>query len=332
MSETFDVAEAVELAVVERSGFVESRHAGSAVVLSPEGEVLASYGNIEAPVLPRSSMKPLQSLACATAGLEITGEALALSTASHSGTDRHVAVVRSMLQSVGLTEDDLECPVAYPSDTDTYAHMLRDALPQARVRMNCSGKHAAMLMTCVANEWPTAGYLDPQHPLQVHTRELIERLTGEKMTVTAIDGCGAPVYGMSLHGLARALHRIGTASERSPFAMYRAAGALVRAVRENPWGISGPGRDDTIAIETLGVFSKVGAEGVQVMVAPNGTTVALKMIDGNPRANSIVAATLLARAGAFTDAQIAELEAALNLDVLGAGQPVGRIRVTAAAA
>ena len=315
---------------MERSGFVESRHAGSAVVLSPEGEILASYGNISAPVLPRSSMKPLQSLACATAGLDLTGEALALSTASHSGTDRHVAVVRGMLQSVGLTEDDLECPVAYPSDTETYAHMLRDALPQARVRMNCSGKHAAMLMTCVANEWPTAGYLDPQHPLQIHTRELIERLTGEKMTITAVDGCGAPVYGMSLHGLARALHRIGTASERSPFAMYRAAGALVRAVRENPWAISGPGRDDAIAIETLGVFSKVGAEGVQVMVAPNGTTVALKMLDGNPRANAIVAATLLAHAGALTEAQVAELESALNLAVLGAGQPVGRIRVTAA--
>lgn len=328
MSETFTVAESVEFAVVERSGFVESRHAGSAVVLSPDGEVIASHGNITAPILPRSSMKPLQSLACSTAGLELDGEALALSTASHSGTDRHVAVVRAMLQSVGLTEDHLACPVAYASDPETHAHMLRDAMPKARVRMNCSGKHAAMLMTCVANGWELEGYLDVSHPLQVHIRELVERLTGEKMTDTAIDGCGAPVYGMSLTGLARAIHRIGTASERSPFAMYRSAGALVRAVRDNPWAIAGPGREDTIAIEKLGVFSKVGAEGVQIMVAPNGTTVALKTLDGNTRANAIVAATLLARAGALTAAQVAELDAALDLTVLGAGEPVGRIRVT----
>lgn len=326
MLETLTVQDSVELAVVERSGFVESRHVGAAVVLSPDGEVVARLGNTEALILPRSSMKPLQAVACLTAGAVLDGEQLALSTASHSGTDRHAAVVRDVLAEVELNEDALACPPAWPGDVATRDDMIREHGAPAAVRMNCSGKHAAMLRACVATGWPTEGYLDPSHPLQVHIREVVERLIGEKVAHTAIDGCGAPVYAMSLTALARGIHRVGTASERSPFALHRVAGALVRAVREHPWTIEGPGRPDTIAIESLGVFAKGGAEGVMVMVAPNGTTVALKMLDGSLRAATIAAATLLARHGALASEQVAELDEALALTVLGGGRPVGAIR------
>ncbi|KYJ99411.1 asparaginase [Microbacterium sp. CH1] len=326
MLETLTVQDSVELAVVERSGFIESRHAGAAVVLSPEGEVVARHGNAEALILPRSSLKPLQAVACLTAGAVLEGEQLALSTASHSGTDRHAEVVREMLTAGGLNEDDLACPPAWPSDSATRDEMVREHGQEARVRMNCSGKHAAMLRACIATGWPVEGYLEPTHPLQAHIRDVIERLTGEKMAHTAIDGCGAPVYALSLTGLARAIHRVGTASERSPFALHRVAGALVKAVRENPWTIDGPGRPDTIAIERLGVFAKGGAEGVMVMVAPNGTTVALKMLDGGARASTIVAATLLARAGGLSEADVAALAEALPLAVLGGGSRVGVVR------
>lgn len=326
MLETLTVQDSVELAVVERSGFVESRHAGAAVVLSPDGDIVSRLGNADALVLPRSSLKPLQAVACITAGAVLEGEQLALSTASHSGTDRHASVVRDMLTEGGLTEDDLGCPPAWPSDSATRDELVREHGQEARVRMNCSGKHAAMLRACVATGWSTDGYLDPAHPLQAHIREVVERLSGEKVAHTAIDGCGAPVHALTLTGLARAVHRIGTASDRSPFALHRVAGSLVRAVRGNPWTIEGPGRPDTIAIEKLGVFTKGGAEGVMVMVAPNGTTVALKMLDGAARASTIVAATLLARAGALAEDDVAALGAALPLSVLGGGDVVGSIR------
>ncbi|SEB90834.1 asparaginase [Microbacterium hydrocarbonoxydans] len=329
MLETLTVQDAVELAVVERSGFVESRHAGAAVVLSPDGDVVARYGNADALVLPRSSLKPLQAVACITAGAALEGEQLAMSTASHSGTERHASTVRNVLTEGGLTEDDLACPPAWPGDTAARDELVREHGAQTRIRMNCSGKHAAMLRACVATGWPTDGYLDPAHPLQVHIRDVIERLTGEKVAHTAIDGCGAPVYALTLTGLARAIHRIGAASDRSPFALHRVAGSLVKAVKEHPWTIDGPGRPDTIAIEKLGVFAKGGAEGVMVMVAPNGTTVALKMLDGAARATTIVAATLLARAGALSDADVASLADALSLEVLGGGTEVGRIHVSA---
>lgn len=330
MLETFTVADAVELAVVERSGFIESRHAGSAIVLSPDGDVVTRLGNPDALILPRSSLKPLQAVACVTAGAELTGEQLAIATASHVGTDRHVDLIREILTAGGLTEDHLGCPSAWPRDVATRDELVREHGQPARIRMDCSGKHAAMLRACVATGWSTEGYLDPAHPLQLHIREVVERLTGEKIAHTSVDGCGAPIHAITLGGLGRAIHRIGSASERSPFALHRVAGALVRAVKDNPWTIEGPGRPDTIAIETLGVFAKSGAEGIMTMVAPDGTTAVLKMLDGGARALVIVAATLLARAGALTEADLAALADALPLAVLGGGSDVGMIRPGAA--
>jgi L-asparaginase II len=325
---TFSVQDSVELAVVERGGFVESRHAGSAIVLNPAGEVVTRLGNPDALILPRSSLKPLQAVAVVTAGAALEGERLALATASHAGTDRHAAVVRDMLASAGLTEDHLGCPASLPSDTPTRDAMVRDRLEPAAVRHNCSGKHAAMLTACVATGWDVGGYLDPAHPLQAHIREVVERLTGEKIAATVIDGCGAPVHALTLTGLARGIHRVGTSSERSPFALHRVAGALVRAVRENPWTIDGPGRSDTLAIERFGVFSKLGAEGVQIMVAPDGTTVALKTLDGSLRAAPLVALQLLADAGALAAHDVADFGTHALFSVQGGGRQVGRIRAT----
>ena len=279
-------------------------------------------------VLPRSSLKPLQAIACVTAGAALEGERLALATASHSGTDRHVAVVRDILDQAGLGEDALGCPPAWPGDQATRDELVRERSEPSRIRMNCSGKHAAMLLACTSTGWDTDGYLDPAHPLQVHIREVVERLTGERVAATAIDGCGAPVHAMTLTGLARGIHRIGTASERSPFALHRVAGTLVRAVRENPWTIDGPGRPDSIVIERLGVFAKGGAESIMVMAAPDGTTVALKVLDGGSRAASIVAVHLLGRAGALTPAQVADAATHLPLAVHGGGHDVGVIRPT----
>jgi L-asparaginase II len=324
--QTFAAADAVELAVVERSGFVESRHSGSAIVLDPDGVPIVSLGDTAAPILPRSSLKPVQALACLTAGAPLEGERLALATASHSGTDRHVSVVRDILDAAALGEDALGCPPAWPGDQSTRDEVVRGGGSPARVRMNCSGKHAAMLLTCVVNGWSTTDYLNPAHPLQAHIREVAERLVGERSATTAIDGCGAPVYATSLAGLAKAIHRIGTSSERSPFALHRSAGALVRAVRENPWTIDGPGRPDTVVIERLGVFAKGGAEGVMVMVAPNGTTAALKMLDGSGRAATVVALRLLEREGALGAADVADAVTKLPLSVTGGGQVVGAIR------
>ncbi|MCX7521199.1 asparaginase [Microbacterium sp. STN6] len=323
---TFSTSEAVELAVVERSGFIESRHAGSAIVVAPDGSTIAVHGSPDAPILPRSAMKPLQAVAVMTAGADLEGAAAAIATASHAGTPAHVSLVRGLLARAGLDEGALACPAAWPSDPTSHAVMLRAGDGPSRLTMTCSGKHAAMLLACAHNGWPVSGYLEPQHPLQVHIRDVVERMTGEKIGLSAIDGCGAPVHAMSLVALARGIQRIGTASPSSPFALYRHAAQLRQAVLENPWAIDGSGRPNSVIIERLGVFAKWGAEGVMAVVAPDGTTVTLKMLDGGLRAATVVALAMLADAGALTGAAVAAVLPELGLAVLGGGEVVGGIR------
>ena len=166
-----DVAANPVLAEVVRSGFVESRHRGTIVALAADGTFALTAGSANAPVFPRSSNKPLQAVAMIRAGLPLEGELLALAAASHSGEDFHVQGVHDILDFAGLTDDDLRCPPALPVDEPTARRLIAAAgsaeggpRPESRVRNNCSGKHAAMLATCIANEWPTETYLDPEHP------------------------------------------------------------------------------------------------------------------------------------------------------------------------
>ncbi len=81
-------------------------------------------------------------------------------------------------------------------------------------------------------------------------------------------------------------------------------------------------------IERLGLFAKGGAEGIMIMTAPDGTTVASKTLDGCLRASTIVALELLAQAGAITRDDVERVRPELDLAVLGGGVPVGEIRVS----
>ncbi|MFD4420396.1 asparaginase [Agromyces sp. NPDC058484] len=328
MPGTFTVTDAVELAVVERSGFIESRHAGSAVVLSPEGEVARALGDVRTPIFPRSCLKPFQALAVMMSGVTLRGEDAAVAMASHSGTAAHVALVRGLLDRASLPVSALGCPTAAPTDKIARDELIRSGAPRERVHMNCSGKHAAMLLACAANEWPLEGYLDPGHPLQKRILDVVERLTGERPAATAVDGCGSPVHAISLTALARGIQKITTAAASSPFALYREAAALTEAAREHPWAVGGPGQPDTVAMERLGVFAKVGAEGVMVMTAPNGTTTALKVLDGSSRASTIIALRLLAGAGAVDDAAVDQVQTELDLWVMGGERRIGDVRAT----
>lgn len=326
MSGTFSVTDAVELAVVERNGFVESRHAGSAVVLTPDGEVGTEIGDVDAPIFPRSSLKPVQAVAVMSAGMTLRGEDAAIVTASHTGTAGHVSLVRGLLDRAGIPESALQCPPAAPADTAAREAFIRSGASRDPVYMNCSGKHAGMLVACAANGWPLDGYLHPDHPVQKRVLDVLQRLTGERPATTGVDGCGAPIHAVSLRGLGRATQRIGTSTPASPFALFREAGFLAQAVREHAWVIAGPGQSDTVAIERLGVFAKAGVEGVMVMTAPDGTTVALKMLDGSSRATTVVALRLLAAAGALDPAAVGHVEEELDLWILGGDARVGSIR------
>jgi L-asparaginase II len=303
------------LAEVVRSGFIESRHRGAVAALASNGTFAFTAGNANTPIFPRSSNKPLQATAMLRAGLPLEGELLALAAASHSGEDFHVKGVRDILDFAGLTEHDLRCPPALPLDEPTARRLIRESdSPGSRVRMNCSGKHAAMLATCIANDWPTETYLSPEHPLQQHIRRTIEELANEPVLVTGVDGCGAPLFALTLAGLARAFRSLVLAEPGTP------EREVADAMRKFPEWTSGTTRDENALMAAVpGLLLKGGAEGVDSFALADGSAAALKIDDGNPRARTPVTVAILRALGAQPPA---ELASAL---VTGGGQPVGRI-------
>ncbi len=305
------------LAEVERSGFVESRHRGSVVALEPSGAVAWALGDADTPILPRSCNKPMQAIAMLRAGVELRGELLALATGSHSGEPFHLEGVRRILDGAGLTEDDLRNPPDWPLDREAMLEHVRTGGAPTRVAMNCSGKHAAMLATCVAGGWPTETYRDVTHPLQAAIRGAIGELAGEKVAATSVDGCGAPLFAISLAGLARAFRTIATAPEETP------EGAVAGAVRTYPQWASGTRRDEATLIRGVpGLFGKSGAEACYAAALPDGRAVALKIEDGNSRARPVVMAAALRTLG--LDHHV--LDEIGTVPVLGGGTPVGTVR------
>src|SRR5690606_14886229 len=148
------------------SGFIESRHFGTLVAIDTSGAAAIELGEPDAAMLPRSTVKPVQAIAFLTAGAPLEEQQLAVAAASHTGEDDHVAAARSILAEAGLDDSALQCPADRPSDRATHERLVAAGEGRSAIRMNCSGKHAAMLLTCAVNGWSTADYLSAEHPLQ----------------------------------------------------------------------------------------------------------------------------------------------------------------------
>ncbi|MFE6042366.1 asparaginase [Streptomyces sp. NPDC056452] len=305
------------LAEVVRSGFTEGHHRGSLVVLAADGRVEYALGDPAAPVFPRSSNKPMQAAAILRAGLDLSGERLALAAASHSGEDFHLDLVRTMLSEHGLKPDDLQTPPDLPLDPVEAEAYLAAGRVREPLTMNCSGKHAAMLAVCVQNGWDTSTYLDPAHPLQQLVGQVVAEAAGEPVAAVGTDGCGAPLMAIGLVGLARAFRTFvlaepGTAERR-----------VADAMRAHPEFVAGTRRPDTwLMREVPGTLSKMGAEAVQAVALADGRALAFKIDDGSTRALGPVLARALELLG--VDAPVVSRIGRAPL--LGGAAEVGGIR------
>ncbi|MEU9737996.1 asparaginase [Micromonospora chersina] len=308
----------VPLAEVVRSGFVEGVHRGSVVVLDAAGAPVSGAGDVASPIFPRSSNKPMQAIGMLRAGLPLTDPAdVALAAASHAGEEFHVERVTALLRGAGLTEEALHCPPDLPVGEAAREAVLRAGGGPTRTLMNCSGKHTAMLLTCLAAGWPLDGYWRPEHPLQQRLTAAIEEFTGEKAAAVGVDGCGAPVLAVSLTGLARAFLRLVSAE---PGTVER---TVADAMRAYPELVGGTQADDTRLMRGVpGLLAKVGAEGVIAAAVPGVGAVALKIDDGAGRPRMPVLVSALRRLG--VEAPV--LTEYAEIPLLGGGLPVGAVR------
>ncbi|TDD96374.1 asparaginase [Jiangella asiatica] len=307
----------VLVAEVVRSGMVESRHHGTVVGLASDGSPAFQGGRVGAPLYPRSSNKPAQAAAMVRLGLPLEGELLALAAASHSGEDIHQDGVRRILAQARLDTSALRNTPGWPIDSNVMVEHVRAGHAPSSLAADCSGKHAAMLLTCVVNGWSTDGYLHPEHQLQRSIHDTVAELAGEPVAHTGVDGCGAPLFALTPGGLARMFRSLATAPAGS------AERTVVEAIQRHPEYTSGTARDEAELINGVpGLFCKGGADAVMAAALDDGRAVALKIDDGGARARTVVLVAALQKLG--VDAPV--LDKLATEPVLGGGVPVGEVR------
>jgi len=297
---------------VVRNEMVESIHNGHLLILDSSGNDLLKLGDVDELIYPRSAVKSLQASAMLRAGLKLTGPQLALACASHAGSQAHLDVALSILRGAGVDESALRNTPDKPLDPKERAAW-GDKAPTS-LAANCSGKHSAMVATCVANGWDLESYKKPDHPLQRAIAAEFEKLSGEKITKVGVDGCGAALFAISLRALANAVRNLTLSNE--PIHQ-----EVVNACRNNPVMVSGIGRLPTLLMQKVpGLFVKDGAEGVMIMSTPKGEVIVWKMSDGSQRGNSPLSIATLSHLGISVDLE--------RENVMGDGQVVGEIRAS----
>ena len=300
------------LAEYVRDGVVESEHRGFLVALKADGSIFKSLGDVETKIFPRSTVKCAQASAMVRSGLDLEPRLLALAQSSHSGGEMHMDGAREILASVGLSESALQCALDRPlGDAERRAWGER---PPTQIAMNCSGKHAAMLANCVKNGWPIETYLEQSHPLQLAIKAELEDLAGETISLTSTDGCGAPLFLLSLIGLARAVRAITISTD--PVHQ-----SVMSAARAFPEMVGGVGRHNTEMMQQVaGLFMKDGAEAVNVCSLDDGRTFVFKVSDGSLRAFRTIVHACLKDFG---------IDTPLTLEkVMGGPRVIGTIRAT----
>ena len=299
-----------------RSGLPESIHDAAVCAVDAEGTELYRSGDPDRPLFYRSSVKPIQATVALEAGIDLPPEHIAVASSSHSGWPAHLAIVRSMLDSIGLDERSLQCPAVWPlSQAARDLQVRRGVAAPKRIFHNCSGKHAAMLAACVSQGWPTESYLDPDHPLQLRIVDLIAEATGISPEPVGIDGCGAPTLRGSVRGLANAFAQLSSADR---FA--RAADAISRF----PALVADNARADGHLARWWGGPVKVGAEG-QIGIGRHGVGIAAKSRAGG---SDVAVAAVIAVAddlGLLPDAMRSGLASEAAPPVFGGGVPVGAL-------
>lgn len=287
-----------------RGGLLESFHAGHAVICDEKGEIVEAWGDPEAVIFPRSSCKMIQALPLVESGaadaVGLTEAQLAFACASHHGQALHVKMAQSWLEGLGMGEADLRCGSHEPSDKIERDRLIRAGERPCQYHNNCSGKHSGFL---TLNRHIKGGseYVEHDHPLQRMVKQGFEEVTGETSPGWGVDGCSAPNFATSVHGLARAMGRFAGATGTGD-ARDRAMHRLALAMRTYPELVAGDTAPDTELMRAMDgkVTLKGGAEAVHVAILPElKRGIAVKIVDGGARASDAVITALLVRLGAL---------------------------------
>jgi len=304
-----------------RGGVVESRHRGYACVVDSEGSIRFSLSDPDYVTFMRSSAKPLQTLAAITSGaadyFKLTERELAIISGSHGGEDIHIELVQSILNKIGLSASALQCGIHPPLDASAKDLLEKNGQSASVLHHNCSGKHAGMLAAAVRDKIDLKSYIEPESSVQRRITEIIAELAGvaPQDVVIGIDGCSAPVHGLSMRGAARAWARLVDPAGL-PKALKKAVERIVQVMRKYPEMVAArQGRVCTqliLAGAPVGMIAKAGAEGfyAAAWVDPQthkGLGLTVKIDDGAQRARDPLTMAILQNMGVFGETLPANL-------------------------
>ncbi len=307
---------------VVRNGLQESEHEIHVAVADERGRLVARAGDPQRMVFARSSMKPVQAaVSLSSIGHALSDRQVALMCASHNGEAVHVRVVRSLLATAGLDEGALRNTAGWPLDREAASRVRAPS----RIRHNCSGKHAGMVVASASSGWRLETYLRPSHPLQKRITSAVRSATDLDDVEIGVDGCGAPVFGMPLSAIATLFARLARPERLGPLEPFAARAVL--AMRANPYLVAGRRREDTAIMDVAGsLIVKSGAEALICAAdLERGIGVAVKVADGGDRAAPPALLRTLELLDALTRDQMSELDRFAHPWVTGGGERVGEL-------
>ena len=310
-----------------RGNTIESLHYGWICVLNKDKKVTYKKGNIYDYAYLRSVAKPIQAISIIENKIKITDPELAIVCASHSGSEKHLKLLKSILRKHSVSLSDLKCGIHWPSDEKERKKLIRAHKAPMVLHNNCSGKHMGMLAVCKKNNWDLKTYLNISHPLQKLILSKMKDLSETKKIFTAIDGCSAPTFALPIINIAKMFSNF-TNLENPENKKYS---RIISAMKENPYIIGGGNQIDSEIIKTSkgNLISKVGAEGILV-AAHNGNVALIKIADGSQRARSIVMVRLLIKLNWLKESDIknSNLKEIYNLEIKNlCGKIVGEVKI-----
>lgn len=304
------------LAEFVRGNMVENRHRGAFCVVDASGKVLASAGDINANIYPRSAIKSLQALALFQSGavekFGLDDRDLALACASHQGEEFHTEGVTRFLEKIGMSAADLECGAHPPSNKAARKALTAKGEKPSNLHNNCSGKHAGMLAVAKALGVDPKGYIEKDHPVQVMVRECVATMLGVPLSPDACgrDGCSIPTWGAPIVSFATAFAKLSAGTNDLP-AVYASAGdRLFNAAAAHAELVSGTDGFDTDAMKAFqgDLMVKIGAAGVFCgAIRGKNLGFALKCDDGNMKAAEAMVAALIGQITVPNEVQKKEL-------------------------
>lgn len=108
--------------------------------------------NQKNPIFPRSAIKLAQATAMLRSGAKLENEKLAISC-THLIVEKIYIISYQDAKRHWFNNRCASMPADLPLDTATQIEYLSKGMKPERLTMNCSGKHAGMLIACVQNKW-----------------------------------------------------------------------------------------------------------------------------------------------------------------------------------